>query len=123
MRLKPFRGVVVVCAAALAACASTPPAGKPGLHETVSALSGEPAAAAAAVPQVNPRYVTKGYRARVRGKKVYYCRYDTPTASNIRSETCLTEQQLQREEATTRAVIEAMQQPRDPRAPPEPRRN
>jgi hypothetical protein len=67
--------------------------------------------------------VTKGYRALVRGKKVFYCRYDTPTASNIRTETCLSEAQLQREEATTRAVIEAMQQPRVPQAPPEPRRN
>ena len=103
MQRQSLRSALVTCLAALAACATRP---------DVAPVSGSESRlpAAAAPPAVNTAYLAKGYRMRVRGKTVLYCRSETPTASNIRSEVCLTEQQLQREAATTRAVVEAMQQ-------------
>jgi hypothetical protein len=85
--------------------------------------SGAAASALASAPQVNPRYLAKGYRVRLRGKVVLYCRSEAPTASNIRTETCRTGEQLEREAATTRAIIETMQEQRNRPPPPPPRRN
>lgn len=74
--------LVVACAAALAACASKPPAN-----------STAPAAANASTPAAT--HVHKGYRRVVKGGTEYFCRTQGVTGSHtLKNEVCLTQDEL-----------------------------
>lgn len=139
MHVDVCRYIPAICVVALAACATvsrvpvaadsvtlaeaqaaTGNLAASGTHSPVGASDpGAPRLVSSLPYLANQQYLKKGYRARKRGSQVVYCRYEVPTGSNMRSELCFSEQQLQREAVATQNVIETMQQQPSnrPRAP------
>jgi pyruvate/2-oxoglutarate dehydrogenase complex dihydrolipoamide acyltransferase (E2) component len=130
--IRDFRtGILVIAAASLAACASTPPAGSSAAAPT----SARPATAAAAAPAAAPAaaqpaattaapaviasstppgevpFVTpRGYRLEKRNGEDYYCQRVTRTGSRAKAtETCYTHQQITEMRETGQDFMNRMQ--------------
>ncbi len=90
---------VIVGATALVACASEGPASS---GKTGASQGGSPAAASD-----DSKAIPTGYRRKVVGGQVLYCRNDLDTDSRVhRSEVCLTRDQLEEQQQNSRNVMQ-----------------
>jgi hypothetical protein len=85
----------------LCACAGTPTMPSAVVQATGLATAGDETSGislAAVAKTVNTSLITQGYRARIKGEQIYYCKVEYPTGSHLHSEVCRTEEEIVEQE-------------------------
>jgi hypothetical protein len=99
--MRPIRTFVILSGAAvLVACASQAPAPATATGHAVA-----PATALAAGQQKHPTSFP-GYTRVVDNGREMFCRYETPTGSQIRQQTCVTRSQLESEQNDAQQTLQ-----------------
>ncbi len=105
---------IVLGAMAVVACSSAPPrTAAPSAASAPASPAAAPAAVGAASPaQVNPKLVSRGYKA-VKYQGAYvYCRSEAVTGTQFQKKVCLTEAAIKDIEAKTQETVDSMNKQR-----------